>query len=101
MSGPGGALQGIYLFSFATGRYERLTASGEGAAWLHHSRRFLYLDQGKVFLFDLATRRSRLVLPPPSHASFIALGVAPGDDAFYPVLAEDQGDIFLMDVKAP
>jgi hypothetical protein len=92
---------GISLFSFATGEYIQLTRAGNGPTWLHDSRRFLYIEDGKIFLFDLGSRRSRLLLSPPAHSSFSAVGVAPHDETLYPVLAENSGDIFLMNVKAP
>jgi len=95
------AVRGFCLFSFASGEYRHLPIAGTTATWLHKSRRFLYASEGKVFLFDVGTGRSTLVVQPPQNWQFISIGVAPDDRTLYLVVSKQEGDIILLDVKAP
>jgi len=97
----GTSVPGIFMFSFASRTYSPLTESGTYATWLRATPRFLYLDDGKLCLFDLATRQSSLLLPPSPNSTFTQIGVARDDRTIYLVRSEEEGDILLMDIKAP
>ena len=88
---------GIGRYSFESGRYDRLTDGGVLPVWLQDGR-MLYIDAGKVFLLDVATRATREVMaPPPStNSAFLAVTVSPDGRTLYFVRSSDEGDIKLL-----
>ena len=52
---------GIFLYSFETGRFEQLTSFGWGAIWLNDSRRLLFTDEKAIHLIDRFSRKSKVV----------------------------------------
>ncbi len=95
----GSAVPGAVVFAFDSGRYERVTRTGLVPIWMNDSRRLLYRDEGKIFLCDLRTRASRLLLAPPQSSSYIALAVGPGDRSLYMVRETDEGDVWMLTLK--
>jgi hypothetical protein len=92
----GSSIPGVVVYSFATGRYERLTDKGMIPVWLHDGRTLLYLLDGKVFESDLRSRSSRLLLTPPPNSMFTSLAVGPDDRALYAVRSSEEGDIWML-----
>ena len=92
---------GLALYSLASKTYERLTESGETPRWLSDGRGLVYLDAKKVFLFDLATRKSRPLLSPSSKATFNSVNVSPDDRTLYAVRSSAEGDVWLMTIAGP
>jgi len=88
---------GLALYSLETGRYERLQDSGMLPIWLRDGR-LLYLDGGKLFLLDLATRRSSEVLAPPPNTNsiFKMVSASPDNRTLFFVRSSDEGDIKLL-----
>jgi Tol biopolymer transport system component len=88
---------GIARYSFESGRYERLTDSGTLPVWLDNDR-MLYIQEGKVFLLDVATRAAREVMAPPpnTNSAFKVVTVAPDGRTLYFVRASDEGDVKLL-----
>jgi Tol biopolymer transport system component len=55
--------KGVVVFSFDSGRYEKLTSFGQWPIWLPDSRRLLFVSGGSAFyVVDTATREVRTVL---------------------------------------
>jgi Tol biopolymer transport system component len=92
----GASIPGVVLYSFATGRYERLTDKGTVPAWLHDGHTLLYRLEGKILECDLRTKASRVVLTPPSNSAFNSVSVGPDDRAIYAVRASEEGDIWML-----
>ncbi len=92
----GSPLTRIVGYSFATGRYQEMVASGTAPVWLQDSRRLLYIDGGRIHLYDLATRQHREVLAPPAGLTFSRVTVSPDDRSLYCLRASDEGDIWLL-----
>ena len=88
---------GIARYSFETSRYDRLMDHGGLPAWLGEDR-MLYIEEGKVFLLDVATRATREVMaPPPStNSAFRSVTVSPDRRTLYFVRASDEGDVKLL-----
>jgi Tol biopolymer transport system component len=88
---------GLALYSFETARYEKLQDSGMLPIWLRDGR-LLYLDGGKLFLLDPATRRGSEVLAPPANTNsiFKMVAVSPDNRTLFFVRASDEGDIKLL-----
>ena len=92
-------LTGIALYSFVSGRYERLIDRGHEPVWLPDGRAFLFIDQGKVFLFDVRSRQVREVLVPPPSASFSLARVARDGRSLYSLLRIEDGDIGMATLE--
>ena len=92
----GASIPGVVLYSFATGRYERLTDKGTVPAWLHDGHTLLYRLEGKILECDLRTKASRVVLTPPPNSAFNSVSVGPDDRAIYAVRASEEGDIWML-----
>jgi serine/threonine protein kinase/Tol biopolymer transport system component len=90
---------GIHLYSFATRRFRKLIDSGTYVSWLHDNRRLLYVDQGRLQLFDLVTRTSRDLIAPPSGSSFQRVSVSRDDRTLCLVRTVDEGDISMLTLK--
>jgi len=90
----------LALFDFSTRSYEVLARdTGEPyAAWLDAGR-LLYVQDGRIRLFDLGARRSREVLAPPPHFSYGVLSVARDGRVLYAVRAADEGDIWMAQLQ--
>jgi Tol biopolymer transport system component len=63
---PGGMGRGIAMYSFRTGRYEKLTDLGEWPVWLPDSRRILFVAGGNAFyVVDSRTREVKQIWSHP------------------------------------
>jgi Tol biopolymer transport system component/tRNA A-37 threonylcarbamoyl transferase component Bud32 len=87
---------GVVLYTFATGTYERLTDFGEWPVWLGDSRRLLFVNRGREFwTIDTRTKATRKVystiwdtLGPPQLTRDARA-------AFF-TRRETQGDVYLL-----
>jgi eukaryotic-like serine/threonine-protein kinase len=92
----GAPTSGVFVYTFATNSYERLTDRGIIPRWLHDNRTLLYLEDGKIFLCDLLSKASRLLLEPPQSSLFTSVSVGPDDREIYAVRSKDEGDIWML-----
>jgi Tol biopolymer transport system component len=90
---------GFQLYSFADQRFEKLSDQGTFVTWLHDSRRLLYLDQGRLRLFELATRSSLELLAPPAESAFRRVAVSRDDRTLCLVRSADEGDLWMLTLK--
>jgi serine/threonine protein kinase/Tol biopolymer transport system component len=90
---------GIGLYSFAGRRFTRLVATGHSPVWLRDSRRLLYLDGGRLFMADRATKAVREVMAPPAGSTFAKLAVRGDDGALYLVRTVEEGDIWMLNLR--
>ena len=95
-----GSPAGIVVYFFDQGRYERLTDAGSQPIWLHDGKTLLYLYDGKIFRVGLKDRTPRLVLAPPPSSAFRSLALSPDDRSLYAVRPTDEGDIWMLTLKA-
>jgi eukaryotic-like serine/threonine-protein kinase len=95
----GASLPGIVVYSLDTGRYERLNDRGEAPVWLRDSRRLLYLDGGRVFLFDGRTRQERKIEAPPPGSTYTKAGVSPDGESLFLVRSTDEGDVWRLTMQ--
>ncbi|HEY3568808.1 MAG TPA: protein kinase [Thermoanaerobaculia bacterium] len=92
----GVSIPGVVVYELATGRYLRLTDTGIVPRWLHDGRTLLYFEEGKIFLCDLRTKVSRLLLEPPQSFVFTSVSTTPDDRWLYAVRSADEGDIWML-----
>jgi len=91
---------GIFLYSLATRRYERLTDSGWRPVWSQDGSQILFLDRGwKVFALDLATRERREVLAPPPASAYIDMDLDAARGLLYLVRQQPEGKIMMLDLE--
>jgi serine/threonine protein kinase/Tol biopolymer transport system component len=98
--GEGSPLPGIVVYSFEKNAYERLTDAGTQPIWLHDGKTVLYLRDGKIYRVGLGDRTPRLVQAPPPNSSFKSIAIAPDDRSLYAVRPTDEGDIWMLTLKA-
>ncbi|MES1243806.1 MAG: LpqB family beta-propeller domain-containing protein [Acidobacteriota bacterium] len=90
---------GFELYSFADRRFEKVADRGIYVAWLHDGSRLLYLDQGHLRLFDLASRSSRELLAPPAWSAFRRVAVSGDDRTLCLVRSTDEGDVWMLTLR--
>jgi eukaryotic-like serine/threonine-protein kinase len=95
----GASLPGIVVYSLDTGRYQRLNDRGDAPVWLPDSRRLVYLDGGRVFLLDAATRRAHELDTPPPGSTWARARVSPDGQSIYLIRSTDEGDVWLLDMQ--
>jgi serine/threonine protein kinase len=90
---------GIGLYSFASGRYERLMDRGLNPVWLPDGGAFLFLDQGKVFTLDVRSRQIQELLAPPPSSSVLLARVTRDGRSLYSLQAIEDGDICMATLE--
>ncbi len=91
--------QGFDLYSVEGQYFERGFDKGGYVTWLNDNRRLLYLDQGRLWLFDLATRSSRELLAAPAAFEFTGVAVSRDDRTLCLVRSSDEGDLWMLTLK--
>ena len=93
-------LPGMYLFTFDSGKYEKLTDSGLGrSSWLKDGRTILYQSNGRLFLLDIKTRLSKAILSPPQRSSFSQPTTSNDDRTIYFINSVVGSDIWMLTFK--
>jgi eukaryotic-like serine/threonine-protein kinase len=88
----------VGLFSFETGRYERLWDYEALPAWMPDSRRLVFAHDGKAFVGDTVTRRVReLHSRPPEQIRSVA--VSRDGRLLYYTLLSTQSDVWLLNLE--
>ncbi len=95
----GAKAAGIGLYSFDTGRIEKLAGSGSTPFWLGGGRKLVYLDEGRIRAIDAATRRSWEVMNPGADAEIFSVSASPDGRALYGVRILHEGDVVMLTVK--
>ena len=89
---------GLAVYSFVTRRWEVLTATGEKPRWLSDSRRLVYVAGDKIFLYDIAARRSQQIFIFSGY-SLTAVDAGPGDRSLYFIARRETGDIAMATLR--
>jgi len=87
---------GIFRYSLAARRYEKLTEHGCCPVWMPDARHLLYQDSGRIFMVDSLTRKSREVLPPVSGSTLATPDLSPDGRDLYLVQETVEGDIWML-----
>jgi len=87
---------GVFFYSFAARRYERLTHGlTRSAEWMSDSRTVLYVSGGKLMIVDAETRVPRELYAPPANSEIRAACASPDGHAIYVVQSTQEGDVWL------
>jgi Tol biopolymer transport system component len=96
----GEELPGMYIFTFDSGQYEKVSETGfGGSSWLKNGRGILHQSEGKLYLLDSRTKVSRALLSPPQGSSFSSPASSNDDRIIYFVDSVIGSDIWLMKLK--
>lgn len=96
------AKNGLYVYSFATNRYEKITDFGTRPEWLADSRHIVFTHSGKgkeadrqIWLVDTQTQT---VKPVYSHPTLLVstLGLARDNRRLFFTATDHQSDLFLL-----
>jgi Tol biopolymer transport system component len=94
----GEASDGIGIYSLESGKVERLAPSGGSPRWLGDSRRLLFQDQGKYYLIDSQSRKTREILSVAPHGISGAT-LSRDDRLMYFSVVVREADIWLATLE--
>ncbi|MBV8201945.1 MAG: serine/threonine-protein kinase [Acidobacteria bacterium] len=87
---------GVFVYSFASRRYQRITSDlAQYPIWLHDSHSVLYIRDGKVMAIDSNGGAARQLLQPPANSEFRGVSTSRDDRVIYTVRSVQEGDIWL------
>ncbi len=92
----GVAASGVGFYSFAEGKFEKLTDEEAYPVWLSDSRRFIFANEGKAYIADIVSRRVRPFFD-AGPEQIRSLGIARDDRLLYFTVQESESDIWLLD----
>ncbi|HEY0781972.1 MAG TPA: protein kinase [Thermoanaerobaculia bacterium] len=88
--------QGIWIYSFASGQYSRLTNEGNGPAWLVDSRQLLFFRGVQGFIYDLEAKRARRSFTLPPEWRYSSVKLSPNGRRLYVVRVADVSYIWWL-----
>jgi serine/threonine protein kinase len=90
---------GIVLYSLSSRTYQHLTDTGFGPLWLPDSRRLLYVNQGKIFIVDSQSKKSKEVLSVAPVNVRTGLSLSRDGRQLYFNCGSNEGDIWLLTLQ--
>jgi serine/threonine protein kinase/Tol biopolymer transport system component len=97
---PSGLHTGIGVYDFESKTYDWITDFGDWPIWLKDNQRLLFVSQGKIYLFDLRSRKYQPVLTVTDQDVDIGSPALSHDNrVLYFSFVETQADIWLMDLR--
>jgi Tol biopolymer transport system component len=94
-----GATNGIFVYSFESQQYEKLTDFGLMPVWLSDSRRILFQDRGRLYLVDSQSKKVREALSVAPHYFGYGATLSHDDRVIYFSLVTTEADIWLMTLE--
>lgn len=95
-AGTGG--KGFGYYSFETGKYERVAEVYALPYWLPDSRRIVYAYEGKAYIADAVTKKSREILARPSE-QIRSVRVSRDGTLLYYTLHSSENDVWLLNLE--
>ncbi|MEP6925311.1 MAG: protein kinase [Pyrinomonadaceae bacterium] len=93
-----GEENGVGFYSFETNRHERLSDAKRFAIWLADSRRILFAHNGKAFIVDTVTKKTRELLSRPPY-DLRGVGISRDNKLLYYTLQTSESDIWMMSLE--
>jgi Tol biopolymer transport system component/predicted Ser/Thr protein kinase len=90
-----GGPAGVATFSFESRTYQRLTDSGGPSEWLADSRRLLFEREGKIFILDTQSKKTRELFSSPDGGAYSPT-LSKDNRTIYFTLATNEADIWLL-----
>ena len=99
----GGSAGPIFIYSFATGKYTRVDDSEQAdfdePLWLNDGRLLVVQDRSRILLLDLATRKTRELMPAAPATIQSRWSITRDNRTIYFGRRVEQSDIWLMRMK--
>lgn len=89
---------GLVIYSFADQKFERVTSHGYSPTWLSDSKRLLFSDLGKLYSFNVETRKEREICNVGSN-SFGVLTLSKDNRRLYYSLISTEADIHMLPIN--
>lgn len=97
---PSGVHSGVGIYDLESKKYDWLTDFGDWPVWLNDNRRLLFVSQGKIFLFDSATRKYEPILTVTDQDVDIGgPSLSPDNKTLYFTFVSTEADIWLMTLE--
>ena len=94
----GGKSSGVFTYSIATRRYERITDFGSDPVWLSDNYRLLFIFRDKLYLVDTRAKQPREILSPaPLRVSLVT--PSRDDRQIYLSVISPESDIQMLSLK--
>jgi Tol biopolymer transport system component len=92
---------GIFVYSFASQSYQRLTTSGRSPVWMSDSRRLLYIDQENLYIIDSLAKKPKVIHAINSIARTDLAGICLTKDnrQIYFSQVTTEADIWLAEIR--
>jgi eukaryotic-like serine/threonine-protein kinase len=92
---------GIYVYSFASRSYERLTDFGSFPVWMSDNRRLLFFKDDKIFLTDEKTKKTKQIYEVNSivYADFAGITLTKDDRQLYFSQVTTEADIWVAEIR--
>jgi TolB protein len=89
---------GLIIYSFADQKFERVTTHGNCPTWLSDSKRLLFTDLGKLYSFNVETRKEREIYN-VGRNSFGVLTLSKDNRRLYYSLISTEADIHMLPIN--
>jgi Tol biopolymer transport system component len=94
---PSGVHSGIGVYDLESKNYDWFTDFGDWPVWLNDNRRLLFISQGRILLFDTATRKYQPVLTVTDQDVDIgSAALSPDNRTIYFTYVAAEADIWMM-----
>jgi serine/threonine protein kinase/Tol biopolymer transport system component len=93
--GPRAYRGGVWVYSFETRTYRRITAEGAYSRWLHDGRRLIYANLGRLFVAEVSSGMTREVLAISGESLASPCLTADNSQLFF-TRATSAGDIWIV-----
>ena len=88
---------GIYLYSFESGQYEKLTDGGTYPRWFSDSRTLVYAESGTLHTVDRVSKTVRTLLSPAAQGQLSGPAPSHDDRALYYISSpQPESDVWLI-----
>ena len=92
---------GIFVYSFASQSYQRLTTSGHSPVWMRDSRHLLFIDHENLYIIDSLAKKPKIIHTINSIARTDIAGIAltKDDRQIYYSQVTTEADIWLAEIR--
>ncbi len=92
---------GIFVYSFASQSYQRLTTSGRSPVWMSDSRRLLFIDHENLYILDSLAKKPKIIYAINSIARTDIAGITLSKDnrQIYYSQVTTEADIWVAEIR--
>ena len=94
-----GTFGGVWIYSIASQKFERLTKFGSYPLWLNDGHKLLFHYQDKIHLVDARSKKVREVLSASPHQIFELISLSRDDRTIYFAIHATESDVWLATLE--